>query len=443
MNSNYAARVARIESIVPIDGADRIVLATVCGSNVIVGRDAAIGSTGLFFAAGTELDANFAAANDLFRDGNKNWHPDKTGMFDENGRVKAIKLKGVISEGFFLPLPCYLRENKALTQSSEDGVFDSLVFGAIEYTICRKYAPRGNPNAIRIHQRGKSAKSLADGIIPGQFEFHGDTDNLKYYPHAISPSSIVSITEKYHGTSAVIGNLLVKRDLRLLEKFLAWLGIKIATKTYKLVWASRRVIKGVGGPKADALHFYGEDVWGHWAGEIGHLLPEGVTVYGEIVGFTPNGAAIQTGYDYGCGKGESRFIVYRITQTSPDGHPVEFTWPQIEKFCSEAHLESAELLYYGQAQDVFGINGNIDYPEDGSEVKLADVLLRLAERRSSPCGDVPFEGYVVARERLGGIDRYKVKTKAFVLRESNQQDLGEVDTETQEEISGEEQLEEC
>lgn len=420
-NPNYCATVSLIEEIGPIPGADRIVLARVMGSNVIVSKGSKVGDAGLFFPAGTALSSAISESNNLYRKPEYNADPAaKAGMFDLGGRVKAIKLKGVISEGFFLPLP-----------DSLAGVGIGTSFNEINgVSICTKYLPINFSSSQKFARQSKKA-SARDNIVEGQFKFHCDTDRLSRNHHAIDAFSLITITKKYHGTSAVVGRLLVKKKLSLLAKLAKLVGVQVAESEYQTVWSSRRVVKGVSGPLDDKLHFYGEDVWGYWAKKIENKIPNGVTLYGEIVGFTPGGKAIQPSYSYYQSRGDSRFMVYRITHTSSDGFVSEFSQPQIEAFCFARNICFVECLYYGEA----GVYVQEFSDEEALGKDLDTHLKALAAEGTDPANPgMPQEGFVVSVERHSGREFYKSKNPDFLVYESKQADAGEVDTETAEEL---------
>lgn len=99
-------------------------------------------------------------------------------------------------------------------------------------------------------------------MIDGQFHFHIDTPQLKKLVKDISPEDYISITKKYHGTSAVVSKILCKKKLNWFEKLLKRVGINVVDTDYDLVYSSRRVIKNSDIRGDSAVHFYSSDVWG-------------------------------------------------------------------------------------------------------------------------------------------------------------------------------------
>ena len=90
---------------------------------------------------------------------------------------------------------------------------------------------------------------------------------------------------------------------------------------------SRKVIKDPHNP--DQNHYYESDIWTAYLGRVEHLIPEGFIVYGEIIGSTPGGAAIQEGYTYHLPPGKHELYVYRVAMVNPKGVVVDLSWPQV------------------------------------------------------------------------------------------------------------------
>jgi hypothetical protein len=318
-----------------------------------------------------------------------------------------------------------------------------------EHPICKKYVPARNSRVGTGNRGGKQSKQprLTDIIVDGQFRFHPDTENLRKNIHKIRPDSFISISDKWHGTSAVIGRLLTKRPLRWWETALSWLGVHHQTEDYQLMWSSRKVVKGVGESHRDDRSFYAEDIWGTVAKEIGDLIPKGITLYGEIVGYTNEGSPIQSlgglPYSYGCQPGTHRFVVYRVTYTNPDGKVLEFSWNQISEFCAKYGLEMVRTLWAGYAAD-FGDNdlaclAGTDEDEWRREF-LAQLESTFVNNQDCPeCANgLPAEGIVLKVDRLEEDEAYKLKNFRFLEKESQALDAGEMDVETAESETGDE-----
>lgn len=159
----------------------------------------------------------------------------------------------------------------------------------------------------------------------------------------------------------------------------------------------------------------------------------------------PTGSMIQSGYDYQCIYDPKTYeyskmtpkqmydaklfdiIVYRITYTNVEGRVFEFSTQQMKTFCEKYGIHCIKELYYGTAQQLFPeLNPNEHWHENFLQA-LRDKYL---ERESVLCNNkVPEEGIVLRRE-VSEIDVYKLKSVAFLERETKMLDKGEADIES-------------
>lgn len=432
-NPNYVATIVALRTFVDLPNCDNVKSAIIFGSSVIVAKDVKAGDVGLFFPPETQLSTEFIANNNLFRKHEYgNLDPSKAGFFEQQGRVKTMKFRGHKSEGFWIPFSSlnYLVHKVGIDDLSFLDVEGTSFDFVGEHEICRKYIPKSLKHIdTKNKSKGKVAR-LEDSIVDGQFRFHFDTENLRRNVHKVMSTDLISISDKWHGTSAVYSKVLVKRKLGLFERILDKLGVSIQKSVYGLTYSSRRVIKAVNGEaKGNNNHFYSEDIWGVVAREVEHKIPNGFTVYGEIVGFTPNGEAIQEGYSYRCAKGEHKFVVYRATQTSLDGLVTELGWTQLEEFCAKYGFDLVPFLYVGHANVVFD---ELD-PDDASWSEKFLALLESRYVHDQDCfynPGLPAEGIVLRIDRLHEAESYKLKNFRFLKRESDELDKGVLDTET-------------
>jgi hypothetical protein len=291
--------------------------------------------------------------------------------------------------------------------------------------FCSKFKVSPRKQFSPAQGQNNKVQDLADRIVRGQFRFHADTKNLLRFYESIPLGSTVSITEKLHGTSAVFANVLVKRNLSLLERIFNWiLPGSVKTEEYKPVVSSRKIIKFVGDHFNPAAGYYGQNVWEDaYYENLDGLLPEGYTVYGEIVGYTGSGSPIQQGYSYGCFSetGQKKLYVYRVTVTSPHGVTLELDINQRLDFCEERGLMHVPVL----RQDF-----PVDYPADINNL-VYDAKYYCSVLKPMP-GDGPPEGVVVRVESSRFFEAYKMKTQEFLNREDKQLDSGVEDVESQE-----------
>jgi len=398
---NNKAFVAYLRNIQPIDGADKIkqadvVLNDIKITQVVVGVDTVENTKIVYF------DSNMVLSDVILND-----YPELDTYLSKH-RVRVIKLRGVISNGLAVEVEKFYKYAKP--DFFSEGVSFTELNGK---PICSKYLPPVKQSTQPKGKKGRTPK--VSRMIPGQFHFHIDTDQLLRNVHKLNHDSVISITRKIHGTSAIASNCLVKRKKSLMEKLTFW--IDSPGVHYDMVYASRSVIKN------DSLDsgFYGYDIWKdagqkHFDGK----LFNGETVYYEIVGFLPSGSAIQKGYDYGCKPGEYKIAVYRITKTGPDGHIVEYCWQAIKERCKELSVDHVQEYYFGRASSKYIIE------DDNWNQQFVKALQNeYLEKICHDCqGKKADEGIVLRVESLG-IEVYKLKSELFLLGESKASDDGD------------------
>ena len=210
-NPNYSATVVALKTFVELPNCNNVKAALIFGNSIIVGKDAEAGAIGLFFPVETAISKEFLGANNQFRKpefGNVDHiDPNAKGFFEESGRVKAMKFRGHKSEGFWIPLVSLTFTGIPLDNFTVGMEFDQLG----DIPICKKYVPRGFRVKGDANSPAQKSVKLVDSIVDNQFRLHYDTINLRRNVDRITPDNMITITDKWHGTSAVFANLLVKR----------------------------------------------------------------------------------------------------------------------------------------------------------------------------------------------------------------------------------------
>jgi hypothetical protein len=427
-DENYCATVAAITNIIKLDNCDNVVAAIVCGYQVIVPKNMKVGDVGVFFPVECQLSEGFLHNNNLYRHSEKNKDTDTKGYFEDKGRLKCVKFRGHKSEGMFMPLSALNwtgYDVHSLSAGTEFNLLDNK-------EVCRKYIIPSNMASTKgggSGTKGKKGKKVKSRLIDGQFHLHINTGQLKKNIFRISPDSYVSISKKLHGTSAVFGNVLVKRKLSLAEKFAKLLGANVRETEYDIIYSSRNIIRN--GKVTNPVPV-NNDVYAYHADKLKGLVETGVTIYGEIVGYSGQ-RVVQKGYPYGCKQNESKFYVYRITRTDERGNVIELTRPCIDEYCTRYGLEATPLMYYGKAKDIYP---DLEVTDDWN----VELLQRLDKDESFDMNDikcsmndntVPAEGCVVRIESMYDAVPLKLKNYAFYERETKQLDKGEVDMESE------------
>lgn len=419
--SNYSGIIYRIQEVRPHSNADRLNCSNILTNNVILGKATQAGDLGVFFPVECQLSTEFCAANDLIRRKDESGKP-AGGMLEDNRRVKCIVLRGEKSMGFWCPIT-YLEKWAAycgfeLPFMKEGQEIDS-VSGK---ELCRKYEIKQS----RTHSPGRNGQKVAKAkidIVDGQFKFHFDSSPLWKNGDKLNPNSIVSVSNKLHGSLFQVSRLLVKRKLNWKDKLAKFFGVSVVEEEYQEIAASRTVIK----TKNSSPGYYGEDLWSDILETMfkGHLK-KGETIYGEVVNQTRSGKWIQKNYTYGFPPSTPGVFIYRITQASPDGNIVELSWPQMKARSIELGHPHVPELFYGTLKDIFP---SIDY----TDTRWGNVFVEKFYEKYAPDVKCPLSNTGVFAEgsvlRVEGneIVNYKAKSAAFLQGESQTLDSGVVD----------------
>ena len=194
-------------------------------------------------------------------------------------RIKSIKIRGMISQGF---------------------VIDPRKFD-LEYVKANVTKYETPEKALPSHMGVKKSKKA----VNKNFNKYTDIENFKYYDRSIQDGDNIYISEKLHGTSFRAGwfrnepNTLWKKVLNLFGVMPDW----------EFCWGSRTVqIQN----KLYHRGYYTTDVYTKMVNQynLKNIIPKGKAVYGEIVG-----DKIQSNYNYGCGKDEHKLFVYDVLNT--------------------------------------------------------------------------------------------------------------------------------
>lgn len=424
-NENYLAHIIQLKNLKKHSNADRLQTVSIKFQNVITGQDAKNGDVYVYFPVESKINSGFISRTNSFRDNTKNDDPDKTGFFDDNCRVRAVKLRGEKSMGYIVPLLSVFEwadvKINYTTWEKDRETYINQTFDVINgKKLLEKYIIVSSEKKKNIKQ-GKNAK--LSKLVEGQTNFHVNTSNLRYNLFNLKPSDIVSLTYKTHGTSWWAANVLVKKQLNWFEKLLKYCNVNIIDKCYDIVYESRRVVKNkqFEDPK-NKNHYYNYDLWKDICDKVKEHIPKGYTLYGECLGFTKDGGYIQKGYDYSCDKNKFKLEIYRISHTNPDGLVTELTYPQIVEFCENTGLIPSTLFYYGKLDEL--------YPKIKGTKHWHKNLLRRLEKEfnEKDCfmcvNSVPEEGIVLRQESLFSCTPLKLKSWRFLERETAENDKG-------------------
>jgi hypothetical protein len=467
-NRNYLAKIIRIDNLRKHPNADRMQITTIDGNNVITGLDASEGMLYVYFPLECAINKEYLSFSNSFEDKTLNLDTEVKGYFHSTGRVRATRLRSEKSEGYIVPvhnitewiLSCS-GESVEITEADINKEFDLIC----DLEICRKYIVKYVRE--QSQQKNQTKKSKVSRLVDEQFHFHIDTPQLKKFIGDVNPEAYISITRKLHGTSAVISKILCVKTLNWFERLLKTLGVNIVDTHYDLVYSSRKVVKNgfmdvelflrilsLPGnnipetyenvvnliedfkkygiklqPEVVQNHFYITEVWGDCAKKIEPYLKNGISLYGEIVGYQKDGAEIQKGYDYKCKPNTFEFYAYRATYTSVDGDVYEMSPRELKTYCDRYGIKTVPEVYYGKAKDLYDLPTDNHWHENFLQ-KLCDEHL---EKDCDLCDNkVPDEGICLRVDKPLDIEIYKLKSFAFLQMETKANDKGIVDIETME-----------
>ena len=435
-NPNYLCKVFTIHELRKHSNADRLQVLTIDHQNVITGLDAKEGDVYVYFPVESKINKDFLAYTNSFRDKSLNNDNTKSGFFEENCRVKAMRLRGEKSMGYIVPFKTVLKALVSVTELPNNmELYSGTEFDTINgVKLVEKYVL---PKRKSSESSKQGKKPKLSRLLDGQVHLHANTEHLVKNIQKLNLDDTISITYKTHGTSWWVSNVLVKRPLSWLERLSKKLGVKVDETEYDYVYGSRRVVKNkeFGDPKGKD-HYFGYDLWKDVRDRLHGMIPKGYTLYGELLGYDANGKFIQKGYDYGMKVPESQIEVYRITHTTPDGLVTELTYPEIEEFCKKVGLTPSYLFFHGEIYELIGYLRKRGYTIESEDNWRRDLIEALrSEYNEKDCficdNKVPEEGIVIRKESLFNFNAYKLKSFRFLEWETDQLDKGESDVESE------------
>lgn len=411
---SYKAIVCKIVNIQDHPNADSLNIGLASGYQVVVSKDIEEETLGIFFSSDGQLSHKMCHENNLYRHTFNNKDPEaKAGFFEDNRRIRAIKLRGAKSEGFWTQLSVLEWTGADLSKIKAGDTFSELN----GKPICKKYYTKATRSAIAKRNKGKTSKrSMLKASFP-DFKEHYSTEKLRMMIQFLPKNVVLTITEKCHGTSGRTGYLKKKIKLNWFKK--TWnklFSTKYPEAEYKYVSGTRKVV--IDPDKSDKGYYKGTDFRNIVHGMfVKSGLKKGETVYYEIVGYDDRGSLImgthgikdkklkkvygdKMQYTYGCEPGEYKVLIYRITNTLEDGTCYEMPYNQMIIRAKELEIDIVPHLY-----------GPFIYDDN------QDALMSLCEKLSQGSSTLDEkhirEGVVVRVEAPGHDKGYKYKSFWF------------------------------
>lgn len=402
----YFGLITTLQNVRKDPNSDNLYLADCFNEGVIVGSDSANGEIVLYLPTDGEIERWFGNELKLFRK-NEDGTP-QGGYVENNGHVRAIKLRGNESSGIVIPI------GKIFSiwgeQPWEVGDQVNEINGK---TFCTKYIPKRKVPTVG---KGKTSYKgrKAEGVVYPEFSMHIDTQQLAYNLDKFRPGDDLEMTLKMHGTSqrsmmtyGLLPRGFFRRLFRMKPK---------QVPTYVLGTRRTVVTDENGG-------FYGTDTFRMAHHErIKPFVEPGMEVFYEVVGYygpgenetiMPIGENSKIGdkaftkqfgkrtvFSYGCQPGQSEMFVYRIT-TNNGEH--ECTPEEIAAWCEKAGVQKVPTVDRFVFTSIEDLNDRINtYFED-----LVDPVGKTHVK----------EGVVVRIVNRLGFSAFKSKTYEFKVLE--------------------------
>ena len=269
------------------------------------------------------------------------------------------------------------------------------------------------------------------------------TQQLNRNMHRFNPEDIVDISVKMHGTSICLGNVLVKKPKQFKFKLFNWLHNLLPIKWqilepgYDIVYSSRTVIKNSDLNSTLQGGYYSKDIWGDYAKLLGSHIPEGMEIFGEIVGYvTDTQTPIQKGYDYKCKLGDNKLYIYRIRTKQSDGTHKEWELQDIREWLQlvvatnqdlKDKIDIVPIVYHGSLKDLYPeISVDHHWHENVLAALKQESAFGMEELEPLCNNKTPREGIVLRLISDPIAEAFKLKCISFLEKEAKQVDKGEI-----------------
>lgn len=386
----YCGYVTRLKNVRKHPNADRLVLADVFDSTVVVGQNSKDGDIVIYFPTDGQLSKEYCEYNNLVRKKDENGN-NIGGFLDPDKRnIKAIKLRGERSDGLVMPLESLDYISKHLKDTLVVGDQITVLDGQ---EICKKYIPR---TKVRTTGNAPTKRQKRKANEFPLFEEHRDTEQLDYNVDNFKAGELITLTLKMHGTSGRTA-FLPSAGKNKIEHFI----FKLFPR-YRYVTGTRRVVL----QQFETDGYYGDNAFrAKYHRLLEGKLKKGETIYYEIVGWVNDTTPIMaqgnnkkvndkeftktygetTTFSYGCKQGENQIYVYRMTMTTPDGEVVEYPWSLVKRRCEEMginHVMELDRFIYTTKEDLYErVNKWLDIPDPIGKTHVAEgVVARLEDK---------------------------------------------------------------
>ncbi len=389
----YFGLITKLNNYRKDPNSDNLWLADCFNEGVVVGPNMEEGQLVLYLPTDGKLERWFGDELWLFRkyeDGSP-----QGGYIEDNGHIRAIKLRGNESSGIVVSLD---RINEIFgKQEWKEGDTVSEINGKefVSKYIPHKQRTQGEPGSKKKSYKGRKA----EGITYPEFAMHSDTAQLAYNLDKFRVGDKINMTLKMHGTS--------QRSMRTYAElpnnwFRRLFHLKKKTKEAFVLGTRRKVVS------ENSQGYYGNDEF-----RLPHhqklvaLLEPGQEIFYEVVGYYGPGEndtimssgdntkindkafvkqfGKRTVFSYGCQPGESEMWIYRITSNNGEK---EWTPNEITEWCDKNGLKRVPVIDDFEFTTVEDLQDRINkYFEDlvdpiGKTHLKEGVVIRIVNRRT-------------------------------------------------------------
>ena len=387
----YFGLVTKLQNVRKDENSDRLYLADCFNEGVIVGPDMHTGQLVLYLPTDGEIERWFGNEFCLFRkneDGTS-----QGGYIENNGHIRAIKLRGNQSSGVVIAL------DKVYEKFGDQGWKDGDKVNTInDKEFCCKYIPKRKNGSINYSKTSYKGRK-AEGITYPEFSMHTDTEQLAYNLDKFRPGDMLNMTLKMHGTSQRSMNTYAELPNGFFRRLF---HMKKRTKQAYVLGTRRCVVT------ENSQGYYGNDRFRMPHHEkIRPFVEENMEVFYEVVGYYGSGDAdtimpiadnkkindkdfvkkygSRTIFSYGCEPGQSEMYVYRITS---ENGAKEWTPDEITEWCKKAGVKRVPIVEDFEFTTVEDLQNRINkYFEDltdpiGLTHIKEGVVIRIVNRRT-------------------------------------------------------------
>ncbi|MBQ0058062.1 MAG: hypothetical protein KBT20_10445, partial [Bacteroidales bacterium] len=172
----YCCTIVRIGEVSPIKGSDFLGQVMVEGRTIVVRKDQVKEGDVMFYVSiECQVNADFLSINSFYEDKTMNANPEQKGYINKYGRIRMVKLRGVLSMGILFTKENFVKWCPKMSELNvEEHVGEDFDTIAGELFV-KAYVPMRKENTHHTGTGKRKAEPKFDRLIPGEFLFHYET----------------------------------------------------------------------------------------------------------------------------------------------------------------------------------------------------------------------------------------------------------------------------